>query len=145
LSLLLVTAAAFAGQKPGSREGRGSERVVRAALEKLELTGAQKDRLRTLAEAARPARQAQHEQRQADRAALRVALEAPNPDAAAIGGLMLRMQQGREVAREARQRLHEATLDILTPEQRVRFEAFLDAFKSMRHGGRERHLPCPGR
>ena len=110
---------------------------MKAALEKLDLTQAQKDRLRELAEAARPGLQAQRAQRQADRAALRVALDAPNPDATAIGNLMLKMKQGREVAKGERQRVHDATLDVLTPEQRVRFEAYLDAFKTMRHRGRD--------
>jgi Spy/CpxP family protein refolding chaperone len=110
---------------------------VRAALEKLDLTQAQKDRLRELAEAARPGLQAQREQWQADRAALRVALDAPKADATTIGTLMLKMKQGREVVKGERQQLHDATLDVLTSEQRIRFEAYLDAFKTMRHRGRD--------
>lgn len=109
---------------------------MRAALEKLDLTQAQRDQLRQLAEVARPEFIAQRGQRQADRVALREALEAPNPDATTIGNLMLRVEQGRKVARGERQKLHDATLAVLTPEQRVKFEAYVDAFKTMRHHGR---------
>lgn len=137
LGLLLVTVGAVAGQGPWGGEGRRPGRVVKAALEKLDLTQAQKDKLRVIAEAAQTTMQVQREQRQADRAALRAALETPGPDATAIGNLMIRMKQNRDVARGERQRLHDATLSVLTPEQRNRFEAYLDVFKSMRHRGRE--------
>lgn len=136
LSVVLAATAALAGRGPG-REGHRPGGAVRAALEKLDLTQAQKDRLRELAEAARPGLQAQREQWQADRAALRVALDAPKADATTIGTLMLKMKQGREVAKGERQQLHDATLDVLTSEQRIRFEAYLDAFKTMRHRGRD--------
>jgi Spy/CpxP family protein refolding chaperone len=135
LSMVLAATAALAGRGSG-REGRRPWGAMRTALERLDLTQAQKDRVQELAEAARPGLQAQRAQRQADRAALRAALDDPTPDATAIGNLMLRMKQGREVAKGERQRLHDATLNVLTPEQRVRLEAYLDAYKAMRHRGR---------
>jgi Spy/CpxP family protein refolding chaperone len=134
LSVVLAATAALAGRGP-HREGQRPGGAVRAALEKLDLTQAQKDRLRELVLEARPGLQALRGQRQADRAALHAALEAPTPDPSTIGSLMVKMKQGREMVRAERQRLHDATLSVLTPEQRVRFEAYLDAFKALRRRG----------
>ena len=102
LSIMVAATAALAGRGAGG-EGRRPGGAMRAALEKLDLTQAQRDELRQLAEAARPGFLAQRVQRQADRAALRTALEAPNPDATTIGTLVLKARQGREAARAERQ------------------------------------------
>lgn len=132
---MLVATGAFAAFGPrGGREGRRPGAGIKAVLAKLDLSQEQKDRIRGFAEAARPQMQALREQQQANRAALRALVDAATPDAKAIGEAMLKVKAGREALKAERQKLHDATVSVLTPEQRVKLETYLEAFKMMRGG-----------
>jgi len=132
---MLVATGAFAAFGPrGGREGRRMGPGIRAVLAKLDLSQEQKDQIRSFAEAARPQLQALREQQKSNRAALRALLDAATPDTKAIGEAMLKVKAGREALDAERQKLHDATVSVLTPEQRVKFETYLEARTTIRVG-----------
>jgi Spy/CpxP family protein refolding chaperone len=66
---------------------------------------------------------------------LKAAMTATTPDPTAIGKLTLSLRSVREEIRAARKASEEKLAAVLTPEQKVKFEAFLAAAAALRHRG----------
>jgi Spy/CpxP family protein refolding chaperone len=66
---------------------------------------------------------------------LQAAMTAATPDPTAIGKLTLSLRSVREEIRAARKASEEKLAAVLTPEQKVKFEAFLAAAEALRHRG----------
>ena len=156
LAAALLASTAIAAQAPkGTRsfdragKGRGAagrvHRLGRMA-EYLELSDQQRESARQLfqsyAEKVRPMREGQRGVREQ----LRTALDAPNPDPAQVGRLMIQIHDAREQVRAARKEMDRSFAALLTPEQRTKYDALKDARDSFgprrfgrghRHGGAE--------
>jgi Spy/CpxP family protein refolding chaperone len=117
---------------PGRRGAGGPERIARV----LGLTEEQQARVRDLMEAQRPKHEALREKAAANREALREALSAGNPDPTAVGELAIEGHRLREEGRKVREAHEQALRQLLTPEQRTKF----DALRSLREerGGKRR-------
>jgi Spy/CpxP family protein refolding chaperone len=113
----------------------------------LDLTEAQVSQAQAIFEAARAEAQPLREQRRTLLEQLRAALDAAEPDPAAVGALVIDLDANRQALRA----VHEGALDdfeaILTPEQLERFEVLREARRVFgRHGrhGRGPGAPGPG-
>ncbi|MDH3402932.1 MAG: periplasmic heavy metal sensor [Acidobacteriota bacterium] len=128
-----ITAAASAGDGHG-RHGRGffgdparmeehhAERFERVAAF-LDLSEQQVDQWQTLHAGRVEAMQARHEELEALHERIRELAEAADPDAAAVGELVIEAHRKMAAARAEGEALHAEALALLTPEQRERFEA----------------------
>jgi periplasmic protein CpxP/Spy len=161
LAAALLGSAAIAAQAPKGSDttgkGRGAYGKDRGAegrlhrlgrmAEYLDLTEQQQASARQLfqsfAEKARSLREGQRGVREQ----LRTALDAPNPDPAQVGRLVIQMHDTGEQVRAARQEMDKSFAALLTPEQRAKYDALKDARDSFgprrfgrrghRHGGAE--------
>jgi Spy/CpxP family protein refolding chaperone len=120
---------------PGRRGPGGGEKIARV----LGLSEQQQAQVRQLMDAQRPKHEALREKAEANREALREALSAGSPDPTAVGELAIEGQRLREEGRKLREAHDQALRQLLTPEQRTKF----DALRSLREesGGKRR----PGR
>lgn len=151
---LLASAALFAQAPKGSHtadKGRGAYGKDRGAegrghrlgrmAEYLDLTDQQRESARQLflsyAEKVRPLREGRRDVREQ----LRAALDAPNPDPAQVGRLVIRIHDTRDQVRAARQEMDKSFAALLTPEQRAKYDALKDARDSFgpRRFGRRGH------
>jgi protein CpxP len=112
--------------RPGPRMGR-AEGMARF----LGLSDAQKEQVRTLMESRRAEQKALREQVGKNRDEMEKALEGSSPDPVAVGELAIEGHRLREQGRALREAQDKAVRELLTPEQRVRF----DAMKALREGG----------
>ncbi len=133
LGLLLGGSTADARSFREGREGRQGP-GLRAALETLGLTDAQKEQLKQHFETERAKREATRAERVAAREALRTAASARNPDPSAVGRAFLRLRADREAARSERKASRERLEAILTPEQKAKLDGWLAAHRQMRRG-----------
>jgi len=104
----------------------------RAALQRLDLSTDQQQRIKELAETARPRLAALHDQNRASRATVKALIEAATPDPTAIGTAMLQVRTGRDALRAEAKKLRNDTLALLTPEQRARLEGMREGMKIRR-------------
>lgn len=130
--LVLATAlAAGAAQaeswKHGDKDTVRSEQHWKKMTSKLALTPVQQAQMKTLHLNQRQAMQSQMEQRKKLRQEQRVAMQAPVPDRAKLEAL--RQQELRLHDQASKQRMdhHLAVLAILTPEQRQKMQARMQA------------------
>lgn len=133
---ILATVPVLAQPGPRGRDHRGAHAAYRAALARVGLSEEQQVEIKTIAERARKQAQVLRAQHQADRAELRVLLAAEAPDPVAIGNAVLALENHREQMRSARQAAHEATLAVLTHDQRIAFESSLATLRAV-----ARHRP----
>lgn len=134
LSLLIAGSVAFAGQGfRGGREGAPG-RGIRAALASLDLTDAQKVKVKELLEAEKPKYEALREEGRTAREALRTAAKAATPDPAAVGAAFLRVDAHRDAMRAERESSRKQLAGLLTPEQRARLEGFREGRRDLRRG-----------
>ena len=129
LALALTPAADAQAPPPGERGpwgGRG-EHVARV----LGLTEQQQDAVRKLTEERRAEHQALREKLEANREAMGQALDAAIPDPAAVGELAIEAHRLRQQQRALREAEDDAIRELLTPEQKVKF----DAMKALRREG----------
>jgi Spy/CpxP family protein refolding chaperone len=125
----------IAQQGPGMPGGVIAQ-LYRAALAKLDLSQDQKDKIKALVEAEKPALEALAQQRKDDAEALQAAADAAQPDPATVGAAFLKVRVDGLALRAELKKLHEAIEALLTPEQKAAFEAYLDAFKLKLRRGR---------
>lgn len=114
---------------------QGPRPVLRAYLHGLKqcnLSQEQMDKVKAVLEGGKTTMQALGEQRKADRTALKAALDAEKPDPTAIGNAMLKLKGDREVARAEVKKIHDGVLALLNPDQRARFEGYLEGLKATR-------------
>jgi Spy/CpxP family protein refolding chaperone len=121
---------------PGRRGAGGPERIARV----LGLTEQQQAQVRQLMQAQRPKHEALREKAEANREALREALSAANPDPTAVGELAIEGQRLREEGRKLREAQDQALRQLLTPEQRTKFDALV-SLREERGGKRGRGGP----
>lgn len=121
---------------PGRRGAGGPERIARV----LGLTEEQQAQVRKLTEAQRPKQEALRAQAEANRRALQEALSSANPDPTAVGELTIDGHRLRGEGRKLREAHEQALRQLLTPEQRTKF----DALRSLREESWGRRRPGRG-
>jgi len=97
----------------------------------LGLSEQQQDEIKKLMEDRREDRQAMWEKLKKNREAMQQALESANPDPAAVGELAIEAHRLRQQEQALRDAQDKAVRALLTPEQRVKF----DAMKALREEG----------
>jgi Spy/CpxP family protein refolding chaperone len=121
---------------PGRRGPGGGDKIARV----LGLSEQQQAQVRQLMEAQRPKHDALREKAEANREALREALSAGNPDPTAVGELAIEGHRLRGEGRKLREAHEQALRQLLTPEQRTKF----DALRSLREERWGKRRPGPG-
>jgi protein CpxP len=118
--------AADEGRGPGGpghgRMGRHGRHGFRGDFRGLDLTDAQKAQLKSMHEQQREAMKPVMEQQRQLRQQIREALESANPDAARIGQLEIQAHRLRQQMKAEHEKMREAFVNILTPEQKAQFE-----------------------
>jgi len=136
-ALILAAGPALAQPAPRGSDHRGALAAYRAALARVGLSEEQQAEIRAIAEGARKQEQVLRAQHLADRAQLKVLLAAEDPEPVAIGNAVLALENHREQMRSARREAHEATLAVLTHDQRIAFERSLATLRAVeRHRSR---------
>jgi Spy/CpxP family protein refolding chaperone len=111
-------------------------RGVRAAMATLDLSDAQKDKVKAIFVSHKGDGQAFREQMKADRDALRTAASAANPDPAEVGAAFLKVRANGQAA-AAKMKAVKAEIDaVLTPEQRSKLEGWIAAHRQQRRAMR---------
>jgi Spy/CpxP family protein refolding chaperone len=132
-----VLAAANGFAQPGPGPGPGHDRMARAvhqAMSILDLTDAQKAKVKTIFAAQRSENAAFRAQVEADRAALKAAAAAVNPDPAAVGAAFLKVRADGQ-AFGAKMKAVRGQVDaILTPEQKAKLDGWIAAHRQQRGG-----------
>jgi Spy/CpxP family protein refolding chaperone len=133
LSILLVATAALAQPAPAPPPAPAPARVLAHYLELTpDQVAAWKQIHTDTATTIEPlAAAARGEQQQ-----LAAALQAATPDPPTVGKLAITLHATREQIRTARADSRTKLMAVLTPEQKVKFEAFEAAAKAMRRGRR---------
>ena len=136
LALGLILAGSATAAAGGLRGGRHAMPGpgLRAALETLDLTDVQKEKVKQYFEAEKGKREAARAERVAAREALRTSAGAANPDPAAVGEAFLRLRAHRESMKAERRASRERLEAILTAEQKAKLEGWLSAHRQMRRG-----------
>ncbi len=130
LALAVGPAAGAAQPAPPGERGPWMGRAHRMARF-LGLTEQQQDEIRKLMEERRGEQQALWEKLKKNREAMRQALEGANPDPAAVGELAIEAHRLHHQQQSLREAQDKAIRELLTPEQRVKF----DAMKALREEG----------
>jgi len=145
MGLAAATFAAKAEPEGAGRPGRGEGRHQRV-VEYLGLTEEQQATWKSLHEQHKgemePLRQEGRDLHQQ----LRAAMDAENPDPAAVGTATLALKEHREKVKAAREAFEGRLMGVLSAEQKTKFEAF-KASHGPRHGRpgfRGRRGPRPG-
>ena len=121
---------------PGGRKtGPGAGPAYRAALARVGLTAEQKGRIRSIAVAERPTIEALKGQAQTSKAALDEALQAPAPDPTAVGSALLKTRADRQSLRAELKKLRDQSVSVLTPEQKAKFDGYLEGMRASRRRG----------
>jgi len=130
LALVLGAVAGSAQPPPPGERGPGMVRPD-AMARFLALSEQQQEQVRKLMDEQRPEHEALREKLEKNREFLQQALEGANPDPAAVGELAIEGHRLREQQRALREAQEKALRNLLTAEQRARF----DAMKALREGG----------
>jgi len=134
---VLAAANGLAQPGPGPGPGQGHERMARAiheAMSILDLTDAQKTKVKAIFATQRTENAAFRAQVEADRAALKAAAAAANPDPAVVGAAFLKVRaHGQAVA--GKMKAVRAQIDaVLTPEQKAKLDGWIAAHRQERRG-----------
>jgi Spy/CpxP family protein refolding chaperone len=127
-------AAAIAQAPPPGERGPRAGRADRMA-KFLGLSQQQQDQIRKLSEDRRGDRQVLWEKLKTNREAMQQALDSANPDPAAVGELAIEAHKLHQQMQALRDAEDKAIRDLLTPDQKVKF----DAMKAMRSEGMGGH------
>jgi Spy/CpxP family protein refolding chaperone len=132
LALVLAGGVALAGnQGGGGHFGRG----IRAAMATLDLSDAQKEKVRAIFASHKDEGMAFHAQAKADREALRAAASAANPDPAAVGTAFLKVRADGQAAAAKMKAVRTEIDTVLTPEQKAKLDGWIAAHKQQRSAG----------
>jgi Spy/CpxP family protein refolding chaperone len=125
----LTAGVALAQPAPGAgRFARG----IRAAMATLDLTDAQKTQIKAIFDARQADAGAFRAQVQADRAALKAAASATNPDPAAVGAAFLKVQANRQEAAAKMASVKTQIDAVLTPTQQAKLDGWIAAHRQQR-------------
>jgi periplasmic protein CpxP/Spy len=141
-AVMAAPATAGEGRAHGERGGHCGPRMLRHALSQVDLSEAQKEKIRELVEARKSKMQALHAELRESGRALRAAADAQPADPAAVGAAFLELKSQREEIRAEKKALRNEISAVLTPEQRAELEGFLEG---MRERGRARGAGFRGR
>ena len=130
LALVLGAVAGSAQPPPPGERGPGMVRPD-AMARFLALSEQQQEQVRKLMDEQRPEHEALREKLEKNRDLLQQALESANPVPEAVGELAIEGHRLREQQRALREAQEKALRDLLTAEQRVKF----DALKALREDG----------
>jgi Spy/CpxP family protein refolding chaperone len=131
----LAGSAALAQPAPGGPGGPNKlAQGIRAAMATLDLSDAQKEKIKAIFESHKEEGAALRAQAKADRDALKAAASAAKPDPAVVGAAFLKVRADRETAK-AKMKAVRAEIDaVLTPEQRAKLDGWIAAHRQMRRG-----------
>jgi Spy/CpxP family protein refolding chaperone len=125
----LAAGAAIAQTEPApGRFARG----VRAAMATLDLTDAQKAKVKAIFASHKDEGMAFREQAKSDRAALKAAASAPNADPAAVGAAFLKVRANGQAAAAKMQAVHAEINTVLTPDQKSKLDGWIAAHRQQR-------------
>lgn len=135
LSAALASGAALAQPGPGGPGGPNRlAQGIRAAMATLDLSDAQKEKIKAIFESHKEEGAALRAQAKADRDALKAAASAAKPDPATVGAAFLKVRADGEAAK-AKMKAVRAEIDaVLTPEQRAKLDGWIAAHRQMRGG-----------
>ena len=105
--------------------------ALRRCLAGLELSGDQKSQIEAYLESQKGTVSSLSQTLDADRQALRAALEAGSTDACALGAGLLTIQTDRQALRAEFDQIKSGIEAFLTSDQKTRFEGCLDAFRPL--------------
>ncbi len=126
----LAAGAALAQPAPGA-PGK-FVRGIRAAMATLDLTDAQKAKVKAIFESHKDEGAAFHDQAKANRDALKAAAAAANPDPAVVGAAFLKVRADGQAAKVKMQAVKAEIDAVLTPEQRAKLEGWIAAHRQQR-------------
>ena len=107
-------------------------RGVRAAMATLDLSDAQKDKVKAIFASHKDEGLAFHAQAKADREALKAAASAANPDPAAVGAAFLKVRANGEAVKAKMKAVRTEIDAVLTPEQRAKLDGWIAAHRQQR-------------
>jgi len=107
---------------PAAGQHRNPVRVLLHCLRVVNPSEDQSAAIRQILADAKPALQSLHENLKADRQTLKTALDADSPDPCALGTDLLAVKGDREAIRAQIEGVKAAVEDVLTPDQRNRFD-----------------------
>src|SRR5947207_12045631 len=113
----------------GGRMGGG----LRRALASLDLSQDQKDKVKAIVAAEKPAIQSLREGMRADASELKSLASAQSADPAAIGAAFLKVRADREAMKAERQKVLAQIEGVLTPDQRTKLDGYLSALHGRRN------------
>jgi Spy/CpxP family protein refolding chaperone len=126
-ALAAGTAIAQAQPAPG-RFARG----IRAAMATLDLTDAQKEKVKAIFASHKDEGVAFHTQAKADRDALKAAASAATPDPAGVGAAFLKVRADGQAAAAKMKAVRTEIDAVLTPEQRAKLDGWIAAHRQQR-------------
>jgi Spy/CpxP family protein refolding chaperone len=107
-------------------------RGIRAAMATLDLTDAQKDKVKAIFASHKDEGMAFHAQAKANRDALKAAASAANPDAVLVGTAFLKVRADGQAAKEKMKAVRIEIDAVLTPEQRAKLDGWIAAHRQLR-------------
>jgi Spy/CpxP family protein refolding chaperone len=134
-AVAVLTATSPAFSQTATPTPPGPERVhhpfahILRCLGVLHLTDAQKADIKAVFEAAKPEAEAIAAKLKADREALKSEIEKNPPDPCAVGNAFLQLHADRGAAKALFDRVKDAVLALLTPEQKAKLAGCLEAPK----------------
>jgi len=132
LVVAVVAGVAFAQVGHGARSGRPMLRAYMHGLQQCGLSPEQQDKVKAILEGSKTTMRDVGDMLKADRANLKVALDATKPDPTAVGTAMLKLRGDRQAAKDQLKKTNDAVLAVLNPDQKARFEGYLDGLKTLR-------------
>jgi Spy/CpxP family protein refolding chaperone len=125
-----------AGNGGPGKGHRFAGRILGAAAEYLGLTEEQRTAARQIFQDARTAAQPIREQIRPQAEQLRTLLDGANPDAAAVGALVVAIDAQRDQLRAIREGAMDDLRALLTPEQQAQLDTFRAVLETLRPGHR---------
>ncbi len=125
----LVSEVLMAQAGPAAERGHPAIRAMRGAFAALNLTQDQREKIKGIVKARRPALKAMRDNLRVDRDTLQAAASAGTPDPAAVGNAFLKLRSDRQATRTAFQGLMGEVKGVLTTEQKARLEGYLAAVR----------------
>ena len=129
LALLLGGGVALAQNQGG---GGHFARGIRAAMATLDLSDAQKEKVKAIFASHKDQFQAFRTQAKANRVALKAAASATDPDPAAVGAAFLKVRADAQALKAQMDGVHAQINGVLTPDQKSRLDGWIAAHKQQR-------------
>ncbi|MFI5121026.1 MAG: Spy/CpxP family protein refolding chaperone [Thermoanaerobaculia bacterium] len=129
---LLLAGGLAAGTALAQARGGHFARGVRAALATLDLSDAQKEKVKTIFASHKEQFQAVRSQAKANRDALRAAASNADPDPATVGAAFLKVRADAKAAKAQLEGVHAEINGVLTSDQKSRLDGWIAAHRQQR-------------